>query len=241
MITFLKRIHRIYSVGLILLLSALFYPLFYWASRKPERYGILNRLRKINGLLWTSLTGVFFKFKFAAPLDKNQTYIYCANHASTLDIIVFCCLAKGRFHFMGKDELLKNPVLKLFFRTIDIPVNRDSKMSSFRAFKRASENLESGMGLIIFPEGRISDEYPPKLQDFKNGPFRLAIEKHIPIVPVSLQDIWKRMWDDGATYGTSPGVGHIYVHEPILTTDLTIDDTDQLKDRIFDLINSKLN
>lgn len=190
--------------------------------------------------MWTSLIGVFFRFRYAAPLDKKQTYIYCANHASTLDIIVFCCLAKGRFHFMGKDELLKNPVLKLFFKTIDIPVNRDSKMSSFRAFKRASENLEQGMSLIIFPEGKISDDYPPKLQEFKNGPFRLAIEKNIPIVPVSLQNVWKRMWDDGARYGTSPGICDIYVHKPVLTTDLTIDDTDQLKDRIFDLINSKL-
>lgn len=142
---------------------------------------------------------------------------------------------------MGKDELLKNPVLKIFFKTIDIPVNRESKISAFRAFKRAGENLEQGMSLIIFPEGKIDDgHYPPKLMPFKNGPFRLAIEKKIPIVPVSLTNIWKRMWDDGAKYGSTPGICDIYVHKPVLTTNLTINDSDELKDRIFELINSKL-
>ena len=121
---------------------------------------------------------------------------------------------------MGKEELTKNPVLGMFFRTIDIPVSRESKISAFRAFKKAGENLEQGMSLIIFPEGKIDDLYPPKLHEFKNGPFRLAIEKNIPIVPVSSINIWKRMWDDGAKYGTTPGIGRVFIHSPIYTKEL---------------------
>jgi 1-acyl-sn-glycerol-3-phosphate acyltransferase len=55
-------------------------------------------------------------------------------------------------------------------------VNRESKIASFRAFKQAMERLESGVTTIIFPEATIPDHYPPKLNDFKNGPFRMAIE-----------------------------------------------------------------
>lgn len=241
MILLLKHAHRLYAIFIILLLSVLFYPFYYAAARSPKGYPLLNKLRKANSIICSLLIGIFFRFTYERPLNRDQTYIYCANHTSNLDIMIFCILAKGNFHFMGKDELLKNPVLKIFFQTIDIPVNRDSRMSAFRAFKRAGETLEAGMSLIIFPEGGIDDQhYPPVLQPFKNGPFRLAIEKNIEVVPVSLTDVWKKMWDEGGKYGTTPGICDIYIHAPVGTKDLTIADADQLKERIFDLINSKL-
>lgn len=188
----------------------------------------------------SALSGIFFKFNTEEKLDKKQTYIFCANHTSNLDILAFCLLARGAYHFMGKDELVKSPVLGIFFRTIDIPVNRESKIASFRAFKQAADNLDKGMSLIIFPEGKIDDSYPPVLQDFKNGPFRLAIEKGIPIVPVSIQNLWQIMWDDGLKYGSRPGIIDIYVHKPIIT-DILAEQTDEdLRNRVYEIINSKL-
>ncbi|MES2457048.1 MAG: lysophospholipid acyltransferase family protein [Bacteroidota bacterium] len=241
MIRRLRHIHRAYSIVVILVMSFLFFPFYYLASRRPAGYGFLNQLRRANSFIVSTLIGVFYLFKYEEPLKKGQTYIYCANHTSNFDIMIMCILGRGRFHFMGKDDLLKNPVLGIFFKTIDVPVNRDSKISAFRAFKKVGDNLENGMSLIIFPEGRIDEtHYPPQLQPFKNGPFRLAIEKNIPIVPVSMTDVWKKMWDDGGKKGTAPGFCNIYVHKPIRTNDLNIDDADLLKDRIFELINSKL-
>jgi 1-acyl-sn-glycerol-3-phosphate acyltransferase len=236
----LKRIHYFYFIFWILLLFVIFSPLYYVFTKNPRYYGILNALRALNSFLCTAIAGVFFKFQFEKPLDSAQTYIYCANHTSNLDIVLFCILAKGRFHFMGKEELMKNPVLGMFFKTIDIAVSRSSKISAFRAFKKAGENLEKGMSLIIFPEGRIDDLYPPILHEFKNGPFRLAIEKNIPIVPVSSINIWQLMWDDGSKYGTRPGIGNIYVHEPISTRILGVESADELKEAVFKKINSKL-
>ncbi|MFI5452984.1 lysophospholipid acyltransferase family protein [Pedobacter sp. UC225_61] len=240
MIKLLRKIHYIYSVFSIVFFFILFRPLYYLGTRNPKYYSFLNKIRKFHSFICTAITGTFFNFEFEKKLDNKQTYIYCANHTSNLDIVIFCLLAKGRYHFMGKEELLKNPVLGMFFKTIDIPVSRESKISAFRAFKRAGENLEKEMSLIIFPEGRIDDAYPPVLQEFKNGPFRLAIEKNIPIVPVSIINVWKLMWDDGMKYGTKPGIGDIYVHEPILTSILGIENADILKDEVFKKINSRL-
>lgn len=237
----LRRLHSFYAVLVILISSALFWPLYYICSRDSKRYPVLNRLRRTQSVITCFLLGLKLRFTVQQSLKRGQTYIYCANHTSNVDIMIMCIIAKGRFHFMGKEELLNNPVLKLFFKTIDVPVNRDSKISAFRAFKKVGDNLNNGMSLIIFPEGGINDEvYPPVLSPFKNGPFRLAIEKNIPIVPVSLINIWKRMWDDGTKYGTSPGICDIYIHKPVTTSELNIDDADELKDRIFDIINSKL-
>ncbi|WP_430996812.1 lysophospholipid acyltransferase family protein, partial [Klebsiella pneumoniae] len=124
---------------------------------------------------------------------------------------------------MGKDELLDNPLLRIFFETIDIPLNRDSKISAFKAFKKGEEYLKQGISLVIFPEGKIGEDYPPVLHEFKNGPFRLAIERQIPIIPVSMVNNWKKMWDDGSKYGTRPGICDICIHSPVLTEGLSLD------------------
>ncbi len=240
MISLLRKIHYAYFVFCIVFVFVLFAPFYFTLSRNPRNYLLLNRLRAINSFLCTALAGVFFRFEKERPLSSHQTYIYCANHSSNLDILLFCLLAKGRFHFMGKEELMRNPLLGVFFKTIDIAVARSSKISSFRAFKRAAGNLQQGMSLIIFPEGKIGEEYPPVLHEFKNGPFRLAIEQGIPIVPVSIRNVWELMWDDGSREGSRPGVGQVYVHAPISTEHWLPEQSDELKELVFSKISSKL-
>lgn len=240
MIKLLRKIHLVYCLLCLFVFFVLFWPFYWWFTRNPKYYGVLNKFRTVHCFVASALSGVFFRFKFEEKLDKNQTYIFCANHTSNLDIIIFCILAKGSYHFMGKEELMKNPLLGIFFRTIDIAVSRESKISSFRAFKKAADNLENGMSLIIFPEGKIDHTYPPVLQEFKSGPFRLAIEKNIPIVPVSIINVWKVMWDDGIKYGTRPGIVEVYVHKPILTSTLAVENDEVLKNEIYRKINGRL-
>ncbi len=241
MLKMLRHLHRIYFLFIILFFSILFYPFYILAAKKPKWYGILNKLRVYHSVVCSLFGGIRFRFTFEQPLDANQNYIYCANHTSNLDIMIFCTLARGQFYFMGKEELINNPVLKIFFNTIDIAGNRESKMSAFRAFKRAGENLEKGMSLLIYPEGGIQNKhYPPRLMEFKNGPFRLAIEKNVPIVPVSIVNAWTLLWDDGSKYGSRPGICSIYIHKPIFTDQLDLKADEQLKDKVFSQIQSKL-
>lgn len=240
MIKLLRKIHFAYFILCVFISFALFWPFYYCFSREEKYYGLLNRLRKMQSYLVAMLVGIRFKFTFEQPLNKNKTYIYCANHSSTLDIMIMCVLGQGRYHFMGKEELKKNPILGIFFKTIDVAVSRESKMSSFRAFKKAGDNLANGMSLMIFPEGKIDDVYPPVLQEFKNGPFRLAIDKNIAVVPVSITNAWELLWDSGVKLGSKPGIVNVYVHEPILTSILALENDEALKAKVYDKINSKL-
>lgn len=68
----------------------------------------------------------------------------------------------------------------------------------------------------------------------------MAIELKIPIIPVTSLDTWKVLWDDGLKYGSKPGVCRIFVHKPIETAHLTIDDADALRDRVYNIISNKL-
>lgn len=237
----LKKCHRFLYLALVIVLFFLLYPLLYYFSRKPSRYRNLNHIRRFYSEMSSLLAGFRFKYYLETPIDWTRTYIICANHTSNLDIPATTIAVKSNFAFMGKDELLDNYVLKLFFKTIDISLNRESKISAFRAFKKGEDYLKKGMSLVIFPEGKIGDEYPPVLHEFKNGPFRLAIEQKIPIIPITMVNNWKKMWDDGSKYGTSPGICDICIHHPIETEELTLADVEILKNRVFKLIHSKLN
>lgn len=237
---FLKRTHLFLYHLIVAFFLVLFYPFLYYYSRRPERYTQLNKWRRIYSHISSVTAGFFFRYQFEEPIDWSRHYIICANHTSNLDIPSVSYLVKGNFAFMGKDDLLANPVTGLFFKTIDIPLNRDSKMSAFRAFKRAGNYLQEGISVVIFPEGGISNGHPPQLGTFKNGPFRLAIEHNVPIIPVSIPDSYEKMWDDGSRFGTRPGISHLYIHAPVKTDTLSLEDADDLRNTVYNIINSKL-
>ncbi len=237
----LKKAHHMIYLGFVLFFFIILYPPLYYFSRHPSRYLKMNHIRKIFGLLSSYSAGLVVRFRYRKEIDWSRNYIVCANHTSNLDITAMSLMMNTNYAFMGKEELLKNPVTSLFFKTIDIPVNRESTISAYRAFRRAAEYLRQGLSVVIFPEGKIADVYPPELQRFKNGPFRLAIEHQVPVIPVSISNIWRLMWDDGWKYGTRPGIYDICVHEPVSTEGMTVDDTDALRDRVFGIIKEGMN
>ncbi|MFB2120651.1 lysophospholipid acyltransferase family protein [Parapedobacter sp. 2B3] len=211
-------------------------------ARDPERnFHRIARCRRIIGFLSSTLVGVFYRFRYETPIDWTKPYIICANHTSNLDITAMVLLCPSDFSFMGKIELLNNPVTGMFFKTIDIPLNRKSNISAFKAFKRADGNLRNGRSMAIFPEGHIGEEFPPHLYDFKNGPFKLAIETRIPIVPVVIHNAWKIFWDDAKQFGSRPGTVQVDVLTPMATTQLRMEHADQLRDEVHALIKKHWN
>ncbi|MGZ4001250.1 MAG: lysophospholipid acyltransferase family protein, partial [Mucilaginibacter sp.] len=188
----------------------------------------------------SGIAGIFYQIECEEPVDWSKAYVVSPNHTSNLDIPAMCMLVNSNCSFMGKEELTGEAVTNFFFRTIDVPVNRDSKMSSYRAYKKAIGKLDGGVSMIIFPEGGIADDYPPQLQPFKNGLFKLAIECGAAVLPVTILNSWHLMWDSGLKYGSRPGICHIFVHKPVATTGLTVDDADALRDKVYDLIKQKL-
>lgn len=241
MITLLKKVHAYFyrfNVGWIYIV---FWPLLYYFSRKPARYLYMNKMRTWWGFFSSLFSGIVYKFEYEQPIDWSRNYIVCPNHISNLDITMASIMVKGDYSFLGKEELLQGFVTKLFFKTVDIPVNRLSNISSFRAFKKVGNRLKHGASAVIFPEGTISGNYPPKVIEFKNGPFRLAIEYQVPIIPVTSIDTWRVYWDEGTQKGSRPGICHIFVHEPIETKGMTVDDADALRDRVHAIISKKFN
>ena len=240
MITPLKKLHTYFYRFSVAFFFILVWPVLYFLSRKQERFKYINGMRRFIILMSTIVSGIFFKIDYEDTTDWKRTYIICGNHTSNLDISAINIAAKNNHCFIGKEELKYNLVLGFFFRTIDLTVNRESKISSFRVFKRAAEKLQAGISVVIFPEATIPLQYPPALSQFKNGAFRLAIEQKIPILPITSLNTWKVLWNTGSQYGSRPGICDIFVHKPVETAHLTLDDADALRDEVYEIINAKL-
>jgi 1-acyl-sn-glycerol-3-phosphate acyltransferase len=140
---------------------------------------------------------------------------------------------------MGKAELKKVPLFRRFFHRMNIAVNRKSRMDSHRAFNRAASDLEKGISVALFPEGTIHHN-APKMGKFKNGPFRLAIECQVPIVPITFMNNWVLLPDDFLHHIGHPGLAHVIMHEPIPTTGMNENDVDKLKDLVYEVIDAPL-
>ncbi len=211
------------------------YPYLWMVARQPEKnYNRIVRLRRRFSLRASYLAGIRYRVEQQTAIDWSQPYVICPNHSSVLDITAINYLCPQPFSFMGKEELLHNPLTRIFFKTVDIPVNRSQKIAAFRAYKKAESLLQKGKSLVIFPEGKIDDIYPPKLQEFKAGAFKMAIDNQIAILPVVIHNAWELLFDDGQKYGAKPGSVKITVLEPISTQGLSKDDQERIAAEIYE-------
>lgn len=242
MLIFLKKIHRLLYFISVLFFFSICFPFLYFLSKNPnQHYSSIVWFRKWISILSVHLVGIRFKIEYEEAIDWSKPYIICPNHTSILDITALTYLCPQEFSFIGKVELLKNPVTRIFFKSIDIPVNRQSKISAFKAFKRATELLHEGKSVVIFPEGKIDEEFPPVLHKFKAGAFKMAIENIIPILPVVIHNAWEILWDDGGRFGSKPGVIKISVLKPITYDNSSSQKYDSIEIEVYEKMKKVWN
>lgn len=169
-------------------------------------------------------------------MPKNA--VYCANHASYLDIpTVFRCIP-GFFSIVGKKEVSKMPIIGYVFKHIYINVDRSSAESRRQTIINCKKTLKSGRPLVLFPEGRINASVSPNLSPFQDGAFILAIEQQLPLIPVTIPYNWIIL--PGAQRYLTQGRIKVIIHEPIETVGMSIADLPQLKEDVFKIIETEL-
>ncbi|HWY10771.1 MAG TPA: lysophospholipid acyltransferase family protein, partial [Bacteroidia bacterium] len=177
-------------------------------------------LKKVWAFLICFFSGIIPIIKYKKKFNWPKRCIVAGNHTSYLDICVSVFYMKHTALYMGKTELLKAPLFGNFFRYMDIPVDRKSNSGSHRALQEAGKKIDEGFGMVIYPEGTIADT--GILRPFKNGAFKLAIEKQVPIIPVANLNNWKLLQNGGFFKSLGrPGFSRIVVGEPIETKGMT--------------------
>ena len=234
----LRRIYSTYSLALFGLGFLLLLPFFMLLiAFKPLRQ-YLHILHWIWSVFFLGLSFVPVKIIYKSGKPKKGPFVICANHFSILDIAVLGLLPIN-YVFVGKSSLAKIPIFGYMYRKLHITVDRKSLKDRYQALEKAKKAAAEGHSLVMFPEGGVVSENPPEMGRFKEGPFRVAIEKQIPVIPVTIPYNWLILPDDG-TYLLYPHKCYVVVHEPVPTKGLSLEDLPALKVQVQEIINREL-
>ncbi|HET8539191.1 MAG TPA: lysophospholipid acyltransferase family protein [Anaeromyxobacter sp.] len=108
--------------------------------------------------------------------------VLVANHLSMLDILVVYALFRP-FKWVAKADLFRIPFVGWNMWLNDyVPLWRGHPDSIRRMMERCRVHLARGTPMLLFPEGTRSRD--GRLQAFKDGAFRLAVEAGCPVIPI---------------------------------------------------------
>jgi 1-acyl-sn-glycerol-3-phosphate acyltransferase len=162
------------------------------------------------------LAGVRVETVGLEKLDPARTYIFMSNHVSNLDPPIITPLIPRRTSVLVKKELFSFPILGRAMRMGSmVPVDRSNRDAGIESVRLAKQVVQQGLNMTIYVEGKRS--FDGKLLPFKKGPFYLAIECGVPVVPITIVGTHYIM--PKARFAIKPGTATVIFHPPIEPND----------------------
>ncbi len=150
--------------------------------------GSIEPLWKLS--LWAAATGyrlagIRVRSVGHERLEEGRAYLFMSNHVSNLDPPIITPLLGRRIAIIAKQELFKIPFFGRAMRAGNfVAVNRSDRKAAIQSVRASATVLQSGLGMLVFPEGTRSRN--GKLLPFKKGPFHVAMQAGVPVVPITI-------------------------------------------------------
>ena len=174
--------------------------------------GFLYRISMWGAWTGVKLAGVKVETSGLEKLDPTRTYIFMSNHTSNLDPPILLSLIPRRTSVMAKKELFSYPILGETMRMGSlVPVDRGNRDAGIAAVNAAAEVVRQGINMTIYVEGKRS--FDGKLLPFKKGPFYLAMECGVPVIPMTIVGTHYAM--PKARFAIKPAKVQVIFHPPI--------------------------
>ena len=171
-----------------------------------------------NAALWIvrtafRLAGIRVETAGAELVPHGRSCIFMSNHVSNLDPPALLPRIPGRTSAFLKRSLMKIPVLGYGLKLGEfVPVDRDGRAeSAIESVRSARAVLEKGYHITTFVEGTRSRD--GRMLAFKKGPFYLAKEAGVPVIPISIHGSEGLMAK--GSLRVKRGTVHITFHAPI--------------------------
>jgi 1-acyl-sn-glycerol-3-phosphate acyltransferase len=139
-------------------------------------------------VVFLKMAGIRLTVTGTEKLDRNECYIFFANHSSLLDIPALFTGIANPLAFIAKKELFWIPVMGWGMRGMGhVSIDRGSARKALVSFRKAVERVKrERISPVLFPEGTRSVD--GRLGEFKQGSFALAIDAGVRIVPVAIRN-----------------------------------------------------
>lgn len=228
-------------IGIVFAITLiLFYPLFliFLSSETLKPFTF-----KLN-VFWSRLMRMLCFYGVEVQGDSipnDAPFILCANHTSYLDIfLMYSAFPNHKFLFMGKSEILSYPLIKTFFKRLNIPVYRNNRIKAAKSFIQARKEMRNSWSIVIFPEGGIPNE-TPYVVPFKDGAFQLAKAAGVGIQAITFIDNYYLFSDPENVFdGAMPGLARIMVHPYISKQEVEQKSSQELNEKTYQFISSPL-
>ncbi len=220
----------------VFVLGAFVYILLTFIFKPTQLYPVANivcRLMLLAGGQWLKVEG-------RRPDKNGQPYLYLFNHESLMDAFMLGGSVKHYITAVGAEYQFSYPIWGTLARRHGaIPIKRDKLTKAIHSLDKAEEAIRKGLSFIISPEGTrtLSGE----LGEFKKGPFHVALNTGVTIVPVALMGAYeaKKKTD----WRLSPGILAIRFGVPVTVDQYKSMDIDTLRvhirEKIQELIDNK--
>lgn len=183
------------------------------------------------------LAGMGIRVQVEQRADVPTPVVFVSNHQNGLDIPALSVALPVPFVFGAKKSLEKWPFVGwVLARTACLFIDRSGPKKALESLKEAAERIRGGASVILFPEGGRS--WGHRLLPFMRGPFVLAVEAGVPVVPIALVGNTGVM--DEAQKLARPGTVRVVLGEPIPTEGMTRRDVPGLQARVRDWIATEL-
>jgi len=158
-------------------------------SRNGQRHKIDSLLRRWSWSL-LRLTGMVVNVHnpHEVELCDGRRYMLMCNHSSLYDIPLSFVALPGSIRMLTKKELFRIPLFGTGMRAGEfVSIDRSNPTKAKADLENARKKMESGIALWVAPEGTRSKD--GRLQPFKKGAIRLAIDMEAMIVPLGIDGI----------------------------------------------------
>ena len=160
--------------------------------------------------------------------DPKKPYVFVSNHQSMIDIAVVYYSIPQNVRFVLKRELKYVPFIGWYGAAMGMFfVDRRNRPQAIASLQRAAELIRRGASVIAFAEGTRSRT--GELLPFKKGPFVLAIEAGVEVVPLAISGAVDVLPADG--FRVRPGTIRVAFGTPISTTGLSVEERGEIAER----------
>lgn len=171
------------------------------------------------GRLFIFFSGARVAIEGLENMDLSRSYVIVSNHLSNLDAPYHLGTMPVGVRFLAKKELYRIPLFGPTLRAVGM-VETDRQAHSPAALRELNERvarvIAMGRSLMIYPEGTRSAD--GELHAFKKGAFRIAIQNHMPLLPVTIAGT-NKVWPHGEKWWRG-GQTKMVFHAPIETAGL---------------------
>jgi len=163
----------------------------------------------------------------AFPDRSAGPYIYMFNHVSLLDTFVVIATVPEFTAAIGKAEQFKVPLWGwILKRWGAVPIERDNLGKAIEKLSQVESVVKNGQSLVIAPEGTRSPD--GSLQAFKKGPFHIALNAKVSIVPIAISGSFRSKRK--GSWHLRPGTIDVRVAETVVVSQMDEPSVESIRD-----------